>query len=378
MGKRAHHEGSIYQRADGRWAACVTVGYQDGKRKRKTYYCATQKEAREKLTAAQHTLQQALPITDDRQTVGRFLDRWLHEYAKAKIRPKTYASYEQLMRTHLLPGLGHISLSKLSPQHVQEFLNCKLASGLSPRTMQYLHAHLRSALNRAVKWGLVARNVATLADAPRVPRPEVQPLSPDQTRTLLEAIKGDRLEALYTVALAMGLRQGEALGLRWQDVDLETGRLSVRMALQRVEGTFQLVELKTDRSRRTLTLPGVALHALRAHRTRQLEERLIAGEQWQEYGLVFATMQGKPLSARNVFRTYQRALANADLPHKRFYDLRHTCATLLLAQGVDMRTIMDILGHSQISLTMNTYAHVTLALQQDAAQRMNDFLTGTQ
>jgi integrase len=375
--RRAHHEGSIYQRDDGRWVACVTLGYEAGKRKRKTYYCKTQKEALDKLSIARHSLQQGLPIADERQTLGQFLTRWLQDYAKAKIRPKTYTSYEQLIRVHITPDLGRIPLGKLSPQQVQEFLNRKLAAGLSARTVQYLHALLRAALNRAVKWGLVPRNVVTLTDPPRVSRSEIQPFALDQVRSLLAAMRGDRLEALYTVALAMGLRQGEALGLRWQDVDLDAGTLRVRTALQRVEGALHLVELKTERSRRTLILPDLAVATLRAHRVRQLDERLVAEDEWHEHGLVFATMQGRPLIARNVFRAYQRLLIRAGLPHKRFYDLRHTCATLLLAQGVDPRTIMETLGHSQISLTMNTYAHVLPALQKDAACRMNEILTAT-
>jgi integrase len=372
---RAHHEGSIYQRADGRWVACLTLGYSNGRRQRKTYYAKTQQDALAQLSRARHLVQQGLPITDERQTVGQFLTRWLEDYAQATVRPRTYASYAQLIRLHLLPELGRVPIGKLSPQHVQALLNRKHASGLSPRTVQYLHALLRTALNRAVKWGLVARNVALLTDPPRLPRTEIQPLTPEQVQTLLRAIQGDRLEALYTVAIALGLRQGEALGLRWQQVDLEHGTLSVSEALQRINGTLQLVELKTARSHRTLALPEVAVAILRRHQARQLEERLLAGDRWQEFGLVFGTRHGKPLIARNVFRSYQRTLQKAGLPHKRFYDLRHTCATLLLAQGVDPRTIMETLGHSQISLTMNTYAHVLPALQMDAARRMNDLLT---
>lgn len=374
MAKRAHHEGSIYQRKDGRWAASLTLGYENGQRKRKSFYGKTQREVREQLTAARHAQQQGLPIATERQTVGRFLDRWLNESAKPTIRPRTYTSYAQLIRLHLAPELGRISLAKLSPQEVQEFLNRKLAAGLSPRTVQYLHAVLRRALNQAVKWGLVPRNVATLVDPPRVRREEVRPFTPEQARAFLVAVQGDRLEALYTVALAMGLRQGEALGLRWQDVDLEEGVLSVRTALQRVDGRLQLVEPKSATSRRTIALPQVAAATLRAHRASQLQERLLAGERWQESGLVFTTRLGKPLIARNVFRSFQRVLARAGIPHQRFHDLRHTCATLLLAQGIHPRVVMEMLGHSQISLTMNTYSHVVPALQKEAAGRMDEVL----
>jgi integrase len=376
MARRGQHEGSIYQRQDGRWAASLTLGYQDGKRKRKTFYGKTQREVREKLTVARHTQQQGLPMaSDERRSLGVFLDQWLEERRNAgKIRPKTFRSYEQLIRVHVKPDLGRIPLAKLTPQQTQSFLNRKLADGLSPRTVQYLHAVLRCALNRAVKWRLVAQNVVALTDPPRVPRHEIEPLAPEQARALLDAIQGDRLEALYTVAIALGLRQGEALGLRWRDVDLERGTLAVRMELQHVNGAFQLVELKTERSRRTLPLPAVAVATLRSHHARQAEERLAAGDAWRDNDLIFATRLGKPLSARNVFRAYQRTLARAGFPHMRFYDLRHTCATLLLAQGVDLRTIMETLGHSQISLTMNTYAHLIPALQREAASKMDHML----
>jgi integrase len=374
MAKRGHHEGSIYQRQDGRWTASLTLGYENGKRKRKSYYGKTQREVREQLTAARHAQQQGMPLATDRQTVGRFLDRWLNESAKPTLRPRTYTSYAQLIRLHLAPELGRISLAKLSPQEVQELLNRKLAAGLSPRTVQYLHAVLRRALNQAVKWGLVPRNVATLVDPPRVQRADVRPFTPEEARAFLGAVQGDRLEALYTVALAIGLRQGEALGLRWQDVDLEAGALSVRTALQRVDGRLQLVEPKSATSRRTIALPQIASITLRAHRSNQLQERLFAGESWQESGLVFTTRLGKPLIARNVFRAFQRVLARAGIPHQRFHDLRHTCATLLLAQGIHPRVVMEILGHSQISLTMNTYSHVVPTLQKEAAIRMDDLL----
>lgn len=378
MGRRGHDEGSIYQReSDGKWVAAVNLGYgPDGKRKRKVIYGKTRKEVSEKLKIALRDQQQGFPIAVERQTVSQFLDKWLQDSVKPTVRSKTYDSYGQIVRLYIAPALGKIQLAKLSPQQVQAFLNAKLESGLSPRTVQYCHAILRRALGQAYKWAQVPRNVATLVDPPRVRRHEVQPFTPDQARAFLASIQGDRLEALYTVALSLGLRQGEALGLRWSDVDLERGMLTVRMALQRVGGKLQLVEPKTERSRRTLRLPQVTLAALKAHRVRQLEERLLAGAQWQDSGLVFTSTIGTPMEPRNAFRRYQEALSRAGLPHFRFHDLRHTAATLLLAQGVHPRVIMEILGHSQISLTMNTYSHVVPALGDEAATRMDRALGG--
>ncbi len=216
-----------------------------------------------------------------------------------------------------------------------------------------------------------------LATPPRVKREHIMPMSPEQAREFLQAAKGERLEALYTVALTLGLRQGEALGLRWLDVDLDTGQLHVRHALQRVRGKLQLVEPKTSRSRRALVMPPSVMTALREHRRRQLKERLAAGPLWQEQDFVFTTTIGTPLDATNVVRRYRAILDRAGLPRMRYHDLRHSCASLLLAQGVELRTIMEILGHSQIATTADIYAHVLPALQRDAASRMEALLTGS-
>ncbi len=189
-------------------------------------------------------------------------------------------------------------------------------------------------------------------------------------------MRGLRLLGLCPEHDPRRLRRGEALGLRWTDVDLDTSTLKVRTSLQRVDGRLQLVEPKTARSRRTIALPQSAIIALRHHRVRQLQERLLAGQRWHDTGMVFTTTIGTPLDPRNVYRHFQRALAEAGLPQKRFHDLRHTCATLLLAQGVHPRGVMDILGHSQIALTMDTYSHVIPALQREAAGRMDALLAG--
>ncbi len=376
MGKRrGQNEGSIFRRKDGRWVGVISLGYKNGKRHRKSFYGETRREVQEKLTAALRSHQQGLPPPPERQTVGEFLKHWLEEAARPSVRAATYDSYTRLVRGHIVPAVGHLQLAKLSPQHVQSFINDKLAEGLSPRTVQYLHAVLRRALNQALKWELLPRNVATLVEPPRVRRPEVQPLTTDQVQIFLEAIRGDRLEALYTLVLAVGLRQGEALGLHWTDLELDGGTLSVRTALQRIGGKLCLVEPKTARSRRTITLPPVVVSALRLHRARQLQERLLAGANWQDTGLVFTTTIGTPMDARNLTKRFQKALEEAGLPKKRFHDLRHTCASLLLVQGVHPRVVMEILGHSQMSLTMDTYSHVMPTLQQEAAGLMEALLT---
>lgn len=378
MGKRGQNEGSIYKRGDGRWTAIVSLGYQDGKRKRKSIYGKTRKEVSDKLTAALRSQQQGLPLSNDRITVGQFLNRWLTDSVKPSVRPRTFRSYSQLVTRHIAPDLGKIKLAKLSPQDIQKLMNSKLKSGLSPRTVQYIHAVIRRALVQACKWQLVPRNVAKLVDPPRVQHFEVQPLSPEQARMLIEAAKGDRLEALYTVAVALGLRRGECLALRWEDIDLETGTLRVRHTLQRLEGGgWELAEPKSKNSRRTLGLPNFAVLALREHRKRQLEEKILAGPTWQESGFVFTSKVGTPLDGQHLyFRHFKKLLNEAGLPDIRFHDLRHSCASLLLVQGVSPRVVMETLGHSQISLTMNTYSHVMPVLMREAADKMDALLSG--
>jgi integrase len=282
---------------------------------------------------------------------------------------------------------------------------------------------LRAALNQARRWRAVFENVAELVEAPRHQAREIQPLTPEQARRLLEAAKGHRLGGVISVATALGLRLGEALGLRWADVDFDAGTLSVKQALERSGGdsaarrpliverhelrkriaaapkrsaerrelrahlealrarwrtvrtTLKTTEPKSRRSRRMIRMPAVVVAALKAHRTRQLEDRLVAGGAWKDSGFVFTSSIGTALEPRNVTGEFHELLASADLPSVRFHDLRHTAATLLLAQGVDPRTIMETLGHSQISLTLNTYSHVLPALQADAAAKLDAILT---
>jgi integrase len=281
---------------------------------------------------------------------------------------------------------------KLQPQEVREFMRSKTEAGFSPASIRDFRATLRAALNVAVHDGLIARNVAMLAKPPRLEKPPLRVFTMEEARRFLELVKGHRLEAVFTVALTLGMREGEILGLRWQDVDLDAGKLQITYALQRVKmpgekkSKLRLIAPKTERSRRLISpLPQVAISTLRAHRMRQREERNSCGARWHETGMVFTTGIGTMLDPRNMVRTFYGIMNTPDpndpepdpkkkrklLPRLRFHDLRHSAATLLLAQGVHARYIMELLGHSSITLTMNTYGHVLEAMKRETAQQID-------
>jgi len=385
---------------DGRWRAALTTGLAaNGKPTRKVFTGHTRHEVARDLTKALRNQQRGININPERQTVGTFLTRWL-ETIKRDVAPATYVSYEAIVRLHLAPALGKIPLAKLEAHHIQQLKQdkldairetgpgvCKPVEGqpapaprrLSGSTVRYCLVVLRMALDQACKLDLVPRNVAALVDFPKVEHAEIEPYSPEQAQRLIEAAKAHRLGALFSVALAVGLRKGEALALKWSAIDFERGTLAVRLALQRVkmpgEKKGQLVLKEPKRSsRRTINLPQVCISALLQHRTRQKQEHCLAGSRWKEADYVFTTGIGTPLEPRNLERAYRQVLATAGLHHVRIHDLRHTAATLLLTQGVHPRAVMELLGHSQIAITMNTYSHVVPALRKETANQMEQIL----
>jgi integrase len=370
--KRANGEGTIYQRKDSRWVASLTppVG------PRKYFYGRTRADVAAKLVKAQQALAEGRPLTSDRgRTVRAFLSEWL-DVVKPSLRPLTHRYYSQKLNTHVIPALGRVRLGALTTPLIQRHLSA-LAKTLAPKTVKHCRDILRAALNDAVQWGYIGHNPAAAAIPPRAVRHVVQPLSPAEARQLLTAVQDHRLSALFTVALACGLRLGEALGLTWEDVDLDAGRVQVRQALQRVDGEWRRVEPKTERSRRVIPLPAVAVAALKDHRRRQLKDELKA-KHWDHAwdGLVFRQEDGSPVYANNISRTFGDLLAKAGLARRRFHDLRHACASLLLAQGVPPSTVMEILGHSNLATTMHIYREVSTQAMGDAAGVM-DRLLGT-
>jgi len=377
-GKRGQNEGSIVKRGDGRWCAVLNLGYVDGKRKRKYYYGKTRAEVAALLAGAQHDQKQGIAPTDGRLTVSAFLTRWLEDKVKPSVAPSTYRSYQDTVMLYINPAVGRIRLDKLSPADVQRMIARSLATkGVGTTTARYHWRVLRTALNQAVRWNVVPRNVAALASPPRTTHHEGKPFTPEEARVFLEAIREHRHEALFIVALTMGLRFGEALALQWRDIDTDAGTLSVRFQLQRQDGKLSLVETKTEKSRRTLPMPAIVADAIRRHHERQHFARRLVGARWQETGFVFTTKFGTPLDQRRVLIAFKDVLTKANLADRRFHDLRGSAATLMLMQGVDLLTISRQLGHSTIATTAAAYAHVLPALQREAASKMDALLTGT-
>ena len=366
--QRGHGEGSIYQRSDGRWAASLTL---EG-RKRKTFYGKTRKEVQEKLRVALHEQKQGTLATGQQQTLKQYLEHWL-EVHKQAIRLTTFVRYRSIVNKHLIPVLGHILLQKLTPLKIQDLYTQKLNEGLVPKTVITIHGVLHKALDDAVRWNLVARNVSDAVSLPRLIRSEIQPLSREQAQKLLEVARGHRFEALLTVALVTGMRRGELLALRWQDIDLERRSLQVRRTVSLIHGHGYIeTEPKTAKGRRKIVLPQPVVEVLKQHRAHQLEPRLKAGDGWHDHDLVFCNIYGDYLHPDRMVERFQQLLKEAGLPHLRFHDLRHSAATILLSMGVHAKVVQELLGHSNISMIMDIYSHVLPSLQKDAMDKWDD------
>ncbi|MQA87719.1 MAG: tyrosine-type recombinase/integrase [Streptosporangiales bacterium] len=398
--KRVNGEGSIWSRKDGRYGYAAYVLTTAGTFKRVQGYARTYDDARRKLTELLRRADQGIPVASESWTVEEYLSYWLEHIARVERRPKTYQGYEGVVRLHLVPGLGKKKLDKLTARDVRVFVArvreacqcCRngwdasrdeprccakvppecCASRLSVRMIQSIHAVLRNALQNAVREEIVPRNVAKLVTV-TTPKYKInRGLTADQARRLLKAARDERLYALYVLALCLGLRRGELLGLRWEDIDLDAGTLEVVRTLQRVDGELRFVRPKTDDSERTVPLPGLCTEALREHRERQCIEQSEAGTTWRDHGLVFPSEVGTPMEPDNLRRSWGRVGTAAGLDRVRFHDLRHTCVTLLLNLGVPPQVVREIVGHSDIEVTMTIYAHASLDERRHALGKLDD------
>jgi integrase len=379
MAKRGNGEGSIYPVKDKQGRV---VGYRgsywvytaDGP-KRRYLSGKERKVVAAELAKALANRADGLVFDAGALTVGAYLDRWLED-VRNTVRQSTFEGYEYAIRPHIKPALGRIKLKDLSPAHVRWFYRERLDSGLAPATVHKLHVVLHKALKAAVADGLIPRNVTAELKLPRITREEIDPLDQDEARRLLEASRGDRLEALYVLALNTGMRQGELLALKWDDVDLERGVLRVRRTLTHSGKAFVLGEPKSKKSRRTIRLTGGAVQALKEHLSRQLEEMERMGSLYQPGGHIFATEAGTIINPSNLRnRSFKPLLKRAGLRPIRFHDLRHTCATLLLSKDVNPKIVSEMLGHSSIAITLDTYSHVLPNMRDQAAAAMEEALS---
>ena len=375
-GRRANNEGSISHYTDGRWCGRYFVELPDGRKKRRALYGNSRKEVTNKLAEVIAKKDDDGVLFDDEgRSVGEFLEWWLLTSKKGRVKAATYESYSREVRNHIIPGLGRIRLKSLSPAHLQGYYSSECESGLAPRTVYYHHTLLHQALKKAVRWGYVRRNVATVVDPPRVENKEMNPLSATQVEAFLEAAKGDRLEAFYVLAVSTGMRLGELQALKWSDVDLRERTLSVNRTLSSSKGGPVFGPPKTSRSRRKIFLPRKSAEALRRHRERQETEKETVAGRWHDYDLVFCSSIGTPMSRHNLgSRSFKPLLRRANLPAIRFHELRHTCATLLLSKNVHPKLVQELLGHASISTTLDTYSHVLCGMSRTVAETMDGVL----
>lgn len=379
--RRGRGEGNIRERADGRWEARIDLGRgPDGKRRRKSAFAPTQGAAVKLLKKLAGRAVDGHLLTTSTPTVAQFLEDWFTTN-KDTWRASTRRGYRGAIDLYLVPAFGTLRLEQLAPQSIQRWLTQHKEQHGARRRITLAHAVLRSALSEAQRLQLVSINAAELVKVPKAKARPIMPLTIEQAMVFLKVAARHRLSALFSVALACGL--GEATGLRWDDMDLATGEVRIRQQLQRVGKRLVLQELKTEKSRRTLSLPQVCVEALRIHRTRQLEERLKAGQAWEETGLVFTTYAkrgagrklGTGLQPRNVLRVLHALLTAAKLPRVRFHDLRHSAASLLIAEGIELVDVSMLLGHSELRVTADLYTHLQKQTAAKAARRMDAVLS---
>ena len=379
----ANGEGGVRQRPSGRWEARAAIVDAAGRLRRRSVMADTEREANRRLRELVSQHEAGILAPDARGTMARFLTGWL-EGVKPTLRPRSWDRYEEHVRLHLIPTLGRIPLARLSPMDVQRANNELLKMGLAPATVCRAHAALRAALKQALRWQLIPSNPASLVTPPRVEHREMAALDPEQARRFLTAARGTPLEALWVLAVTSGLRQGELLALQWSEVDLEGASVRVTGTLTRIDveaagaghpKTHRVTAPpKSARSRRRVEIGALAVDALREHRRHQVEQRLHAGTLWVDRDLVFCGATGGHLHPVRLNRELRSLLAIGGLPMIRFQDLRHTAASLLLGRDVNPKKVSEMLGHSTVAITLDTYSHVLPTMHREAARVMDDLL----
>ena len=378
--RRANGEGNIRKRKDGRWEGRYTAGRdpETGKAIYKNVLGKSQAEVKEKLKQALETAKKLDFTKAGQYNVGQWLDLWLEDYAKLKVRPSTYKTYQGFIKHHVKPNIGSISLLKLTTMDLQKMYKKLLESGrvdrteakdkpkgLSTKTVRNIHQMVSSALRFAMEQKLIPENPATRCALPKVERKEMKTLPMDQLNAFFDEAKRTGVFELYYIDLLTGLRRGELLGLKWDDIDFKNGILHVRRQVMRQEGKMVEAPLKTKNSYRSIAIPADAVEVLKMQR-----DKIGTSSEY-----VFPSPTGGPMSSDSVLHMLQRVLKRAGLERIRFHDLRHTFATLALQNGIDVKTVSSMLGHYSAGFTLDTYAHVTTAAQRNAANAMGNVLS---
>jgi integrase len=350
-----------------------------GKRRQKLLTARTKREVEEKATQYYASIATGGFAEADasKLTVAKYLARWL-EYVEKNGRQSTHQRYSDLIRLHIMPLIGNVQLSRLTPLHVQDLYSNRLAMGKATATVELIHCVLHRALKQAVRWGLLIRNVTELVDAPTRVTPEYTTWNEHQAAMFLQMADGHQFAALWRLALLTGLRRGELLGLKWADLDLAQGKLTVKRSLSRGRGgSYTFGAPKTAQGKRTLDIQRSVVASLQSHRKRQLEARLKFGEEYRaDLDIVFADAIGEPLHPNTLTYQFKRLCIKAGVPSIRIHDLRHSAATLMIAQGISPDVVQKRLGHSDVALTLRIYTHASPQVQRDAADRLEALIEG--
>lgn len=371
--------GHITKRAKNSYSIVIPLGTDPTTGKRKQQWVSikgTKKDAENTLAELLHQIDTGTFAKPGKTTLKDYLERWLKDYAKPNLSPRSYERYESIARVHLIPSLGNIPLTQLKPAHIQKLYASGLNKALSPRSVRYHHVVLHKALQTALKWGLVSRNAADSVDVPKARRPEMQIWDHDDIMRFLEAAKSTPYHALFHLALFTGMRRGELLALKWSDVDLILGQISVNRSLAQLnDGTYVFTEPKSAKSRRNIALPPSTTLLLNEHQQKQRLDRVMLGMLWSSDTLVFSNSEGKPWRPNSISRAWETTARRAGVKVIRFHDARHTHASIMLKQGIHPKIVQERLGHSSIAITLDTYSHVSPGLQQAAAKSFDESFT---
>lgn len=387
--KRGNNEGTIYKRPDGKWCAQITIGRaENGKIKRQSLYGKTRQEVAEKLSKAQNGLRTGTLVEPHRVDLGRWLDIWLIDYKKNTVKPSTFERYESIIRNNLKPDLGSIPLKDLQPEHIQRVYNSKLkgnskgVKALTPATIHRIHNVLHSALEQALKNNLINRNISNAVTLPRETKKEITVLSIEEQKKFLLTLDDERLKCAFIVEIASGVRLGELLALRWADVDLNENTISIKHSIRRTKNFDDSIDTstslmfstpKTKAGIRIIPLPPSAIEELKEHKKRQNEEKMANRIIYEDNDLVFCSELGRLIDPRHFTKIFYRIIKKAGLNHFNFHVFRHTYATRLLEVNEHPKVVQELLGHSDITLTLNTYSHVMPDIKKSAAEKI-DFL----